>query len=135
MHRLGGDRETQRANREKRAKWSPASISDIKQDHIRRTFFSSGSNSKATVSLPALPKGTKSYKSYPHAMFALPTEDIIGRVVKGDVKDSGSFAVTEKEVFEWFEREWNDKIGVREKVAEVLKRKTQVATDGTLQWK
>jgi 3-hydroxyisobutyryl-CoA hydrolase len=75
------------------------------------------------------------YKQYPHASFALPSEVLIGRVVKGDVKDSGSFAVDKNEVLAWFEREWNGKSGVIEKVEEVLARRTETMEDGTLQWK
>ena len=81
------------------------------------------------------PSGRPAYTEYPHAGFALPSEKVVGKVVKGETGDSGSFAPTEKEVQKWFEREWNGKIGVREKVGEVLRRRTKRSEDGSLRWR
>lgn len=120
-------------NREIRAAWSPSTISDISHDQIRKTFFTAPTSS--SPQLPPLPEGVKSYTQYPHVQFALPSEALIGRVVRGDAPDSGSFALSKKEVLEWFEREWDGKIGTREKVLEVLQRRTKTMDDGTLQWK
>ncbi|KAK9900864.1 3-hydroxyisobutyryl-CoA hydrolase [Cystobasidium minutum MCA 4210] len=128
--RLLGPKE----DRKKRAPWKPSSISEITHDDIRRTFFSAPN--KSSPSLPPLQDKTiKLYSQYPHAYFALPSEKLIGRVVRGDTPDSGSFALSKDEVLDWFEREWNGKIGVKEKVREVLQRRTKTMQDGTLQWK
>lgn len=128
--RLLGPKE----DRKKRAPWKPSSISEITHDDIRRTFFSAPN--KSSPSLPPLQDKTiKLYSQYPHAHFALPSEKLIGRVVRGDTPDSGSFALSKDEVLDWFEREWNGKIGVKEKVREVLQRRTKTMQDGTLQWK
>ena len=120
-------------NREVRASWSPSTISDISHEQVRKTFFAAPSSSSAQ--LPPLDKSDKPYTQYPHVHFALPSEALIGRVVKGDTPDSGSFALSKKEVLEWFEREWDGKIGTSEKVLEVLERRTKTMQDGTLQWK
>ena len=114
-----------------RAAWSPSTLADIGQSQIRTTFFSK-SPVPHFVSLNPPPAGRKAYVEHPYAAFALPSEKLIGRVVKGDVRDSGSFAV--EAVLEWFEREWSNKIGVREKVEEVLNRRTKREEDGTLSW-
>lgn len=127
--RLLGPKE----NRKDRAPWNPSSISDIKHEDIRRTFFSAPN--EKSPSLPALDKNIKAYTQYPHVHFALPSENLIGKVVRGDTPDSGSFALNKEEVLDWFEREWNGKSGVREKVLEVLQRRTKTMQDDTLQWK
>ena len=108
-------------NKEKKAQrpaWQPSQLSDVTSSSIRDIF----KLRKDSPKLAALPEGASSYTEYPHS-FGLPSERLIGRVVKGDVNDSGSFAVTPQEVHQWFQREWHDKVGVREKVEEVLSRR------------
>jgi 3-hydroxyisobutyryl-CoA hydrolase len=117
-----------------RAAWSPNTLSELSQQKMRDTFFSDA-NSDKNARLPPPPQGSTAYTSYPHAAYALPSEQLIGRVIKGDVKDSGSFAMTRDEVYKWFEGEWAGKIGVREKVTEVMDRRTTRQQDGTLKWK
>lgn len=133
QHRLTGSKEEMKKNRKIRAAWSPSTISEVSQEQIRKTFFAASSSS--SPELPPMPKGAKPYSQYPHVHFALPSEAFIGRVVRGDTPDSGSFALSKKEVLEWFEREWDGKIGTTEKVLEVLERRTKTMQDGTLQWK
>lgn len=118
-----------------RAPWSPATLSDLPQSTLQDLFFSGKHGSSTKLSkLPPGPSHT-AYTEYPHAAFALPSEQLIGQVVKGELKSSGSAAVTEGDVQNWFAREWNAKIGVREKVKEVLERRTTKGEDGTLRWR
>ena len=124
----------------KRPPWLPATLPEVTQQHVRDVFFS-GTHG-AETKLPALHGGggggqkkQKGYMAYPHAALALPTEKQIGQVVKGEAKNSGSFAVSRDEVLAYFEGEWNGKIGVRHKVEEVLDRRTQRQEDGTLRWR
>lgn len=42
----------------------------------------------------------------------------------GKAKESGNFALTRKEVVSGLQRKWISKVGVKEKVEEVLKRRT-----------
>lgn len=119
--------------RKERVDWSPNTIAEIDHAKIRNTFFSAPVKDSTTLPTPL--EGSKSYKRYPHEMYALPSEDLIRRVVKGDLPDSGSFALTKEEVIQWFEQKWHAKLGTKEKVEEVLERKTQTAKDGTLVWK
>jgi len=116
-----------------RAAWSPSTLQDISHDQIREIFFSPPADD--AVQLTSAPAGRPAYTEYPHAGFALPSEKLIAKVVKGETSDSGSFAPTEKDVMQWFQREWDGKIGVKEKVQEVLKRKTKRSDDGTLWWR
>lgn len=127
----------------KRPPWSPATLPEVTQQHVRDVFFSGMHG--AETKLPALPeagagvgagqKKQKGYMAYPHAALALPTEKQIGQVVKGEARNSGSFAVSRDEVLAHFEGEWNGKIGVRHKVEEVLDRRTRTQEDGTLKWR
>ena len=116
-----------------RAAWSPSNLSDLTTTQIRSTFFEL-STDKDAIRLPKLPENTNSYRSYPHSFLALPSEDLIGKVVKGDTADAGSFAPTKDDVHAWFEREWKGKIGVREKVEEVLARRASTDQQGQLKW-
>jgi 3-hydroxyisobutyryl-CoA hydrolase len=63
----------------------------------------------------------------------LPSEQYIRDVVTGEARGSGQHAMTEKEVIEKLLKAWKGKVGVREKVQEVIKRKCTVK-DGYLSW-
>ncbi|GAA5990926.1 hypothetical protein JCM5350_008281 [Sporobolomyces pararoseus] len=120
--------------------WSPSTLSEVTPESLQKIFFSSPppfdnppvSNFKPSRKdrLNPLP----AYKTHPYSIFGLPTEKKIEAVVKGESKDSPDYAVTRKEVVEKFEREYSGKVGVREKVEEVLDRRTVVAEENTLRW-
>lgn len=112
--------------------WSPSTLSDVSSSFIESTFFD-----KPSSSSPRLPQlsSSENFKEYPHAGFALPSEKMVERVVKGSDPSSGSFAMTQREVVDWFEREWGHKVGVRAKVEEVLSRKCETNRDGVAQWR
>ncbi|KAK9235199.1 ClpP/crotonase-like domain-containing protein [Lipomyces kononenkoae] len=65
------------------------------------------------------------YKEYPFHN-SLPTEKEVEQFVLGEARNSGPFLATKEEVIEYFLVEYRGKIGVREKVAEILDRKTQI---------
>lgn len=123
-----------------RADWKPPTLTDpsLNYDALRKTFFSSQPPPSSTASkAPKLSLSpTPPYKSYPYAKFALPPESMIRDVVKGDWKNSGSFALKDDEVVRVVEREWKGKVGVRSKVVEVLERMTvRDKKDGYLKWR
>jgi len=119
-----------------RAPWSPSTLAEVSQQDIRSKFFDlKNSKSLKIPKLSPLPPSTKSYKSYPHQNFALPSEALIEKVVKGELKSSGSLALTRKEVIQWFGNEWSNKIGLSEKLNEVLNRRTKENEDGTVSWR
>ena len=123
-----------------RPSWSPATLKEVSDADIQRTFFSS----PPPFSNPPVPNlrlaqlrksrpGTPlpPYKKSPHAKWALPSERDVEKIVKGEDAGSDDYAVTRKEVVERLVRRSGGKVGVREKVEEVLKRKTVLADKRT----
>lgn len=75
-----------------------------------------------------------SYKAYPHARFGLPSEIEIRDIVTGEDKGSDDYALLESEVIKKVLKQRKGKIGVEEKVREVIKRRCEVQAGGTLKW-
>jgi 3-hydroxyisobutyryl-CoA hydrolase len=96
-------------------KWSPASLADMTDEKVDEFFKMEG-----LERLPLLnPSAEHEYKDYPYAHLALPREADIERVVRRRGQTRG-------EVVRHFEHQRDGKMGVREKVLEVLQRKTTV---------
>jgi 3-hydroxyisobutyryl-CoA hydrolase len=77
----------------------------------------------------------RSFENYPYSRFALPTEEEIQKVVTGETPDAGSVSMTQQEIVDFFLKDRKAKIGVREKVLEVLNRKTtQIDGQEGLKW-
>ncbi|BGP13734.1 hypothetical protein JCM10213_009051 [Rhodosporidiobolus nylandii] len=127
---------------EQRPAWSPTSLAEVSTKTIQSIFFSNSPpfsnpplpNLDFKKSRKARPFALAPYKTSPHARWALPTERDVEKVVKGEDAGSDDFAVTRAEVIERLERRWNGKVGVREKVEEVLGRRTVSAEQDTLKW-
>ena len=117
-------------------KWTPATLEEVSQTSIESIFFSSTPpfDNPPLVNLPRLHPGN-AYKSYPHAKFSLPSELEIQDVVTGNASGSGKYALTKEEVVKVLTRGRNGKIGVREKVEEVLNRRSTVGEGNTLNWR
>jgi 3-hydroxyisobutyryl-CoA hydrolase len=75
-----------------------------------------------------------SFEQYPHYKFSLPSEEEIRMVITGETPDAGSLSMTRSEVIDFFLKNRKSKIGVPEKVIEVLDRKTSSHNNG-LKWK
>ncbi|KAH9821132.1 ClpP/crotonase-like domain-containing protein [Melampsora americana] len=108
-----------------RAAWNPNTLEEVNLESLKRTFFSA--KAPSTTHLPSpiyLSTTIKPYKTYPHSNYSLPTEALIKDYVVGNTKESGSFALTKKEVVNVLQKKWINKIGVKEKVLEVLGRRT-----------
>ncbi|BGO97558.1 3-hydroxyisobutyryl-CoA hydrolase [Rhodotorula toruloides] len=125
----------------KRPDWHPATLSEVTDDHIQKTFFAH----PPPFTNPPLPKlnfsrmqraqgAYPTYRVSPHAKWLLPTERDVEKVVKGEDAGSDEYAVTKQEVVERLVARWRGKVGVAEKVEEVLSRKTVVAEQDTLKW-
>ncbi|KAK9244159.1 ClpP/crotonase-like domain-containing protein [Lipomyces tetrasporus] len=71
------------------------------------------------------PEDAVAYKEYPFQN-GLPTENEVEQFVLGEAKHSGPFLATKEEVAEHFVEDYRGKVGVREKVSEILDRKTQI---------
>ncbi|CAG8653964.1 7404_t:CDS:2 [Acaulospora morrowiae] len=100
-------------------KWDPSTLKDITLQDIENYYFSD-SNSKLEL------LKNISYENYPFSRFNLPSEEEIRKVVTGETPDAGSMSMTQQEVVDFFMKDRKGKIGVREKVLEVLNRKTIV---------
>ncbi|RUS22253.1 ClpP/crotonase-like domain-containing protein [Endogone sp. FLAS-F59071] len=111
--------------------WEPPTLAELRDADIQNFYF-------ATSSPNQLVLPNKNFKQYPHRRFALPSEEDVASVVKGETEGVGDYAMTKDEVVNWFSRERNGKQGVREKVAEVLERMTVATGKGEgegVKWK
>ncbi|KAL4920490.1 ClpP/crotonase-like domain-containing protein [Aspergillus aurantiobrunneus] len=106
----------------RQAAWQPATLAEITQEHVDK-FFAIPEGKKR---MPLLSEGD--WLKYPYAFYALPSEKAIENFVRATTSESKG------KVIEHFVNSWEHKDGVKEKVAEVLDRKT-VKTDKGLQWK
>lgn len=118
-----------------RPNWSPATIQEVTPDIIAK-FFEPKSpflTDVPSLSLPAeLTSGTISNPW----KYALPTEEEIGSLVTGSHASGGGLAFTLDELLARFEEMRPGKIGVKEKVLEVVQRKCELTDnkDGNRVW-
>ncbi|KAI8096289.1 ClpP/crotonase-like domain-containing protein [Halteromyces radiatus] len=113
------------------SEWEPASLDQVDDKKIKSDYF----NAPSPLTLQLL--STKDFKQYPHRKYMLPTEEDIKQVVTGEAADVGNYALTREEIVNYLVRERKGKQGVKQKVTEVLARKTKVLQnqDGqTLKW-
>ncbi|CAO3687052.1 unnamed protein product [Rhizopus stolonifer] len=99
-----------------KAKWQPSELSQVKD--IKQSYFDSPSPQR----LEFLNK--RDFKKYPHRKYMLPSEQDVMRVVTGEAPEVGNYALNRQQVVDHFIREREGKQGVKEKVLEVLDRKT-----------
>lgn len=100
--------------------WQPSDLSKVTQADVKAFF-----DAKPDLELLS----TEDYREYPHAWIGLPSE----KAVEAFVSNKG--AVGRAEVVEHFVNMSNGKLGVEEKVEEILSRKTDEQADGRLSWK
>lgn len=101
--------------------WSPATLDEVSDADVE-AFFSE------PLTLELLNKGEgKAFADYPHAHIGLPRETEVEAVVKGSQK------LDAEGVIKHFLQVKNGKMGVREKVEEILLRRTNEANGG-LSW-
>ncbi|OJI95975.1 hypothetical protein ASPVEDRAFT_77749 [Aspergillus versicolor CBS 583.65] len=105
----------------RQAAWKPATLAEINQDQVD-AFFNIPEGEQR---MELLSKGD--YKSYPHLIYGLPTENAIKNYVQNNPNSRGN-------IIEHFVKTWENKEGVKEKVGEVLSRQT-VKTDQGLRWR
>ncbi|GAA6029359.1 hypothetical protein JCM8097_003637 [Rhodosporidiobolus ruineniae] len=127
---------------EQRPAWEPSTLEEVDDKSILRLFFSN----KPPFSNPPLPqldfKASRKarpfahapYRTSPHIRWALPRELDVERVVKGEDAGSDDYAVTREEVVERLLTRWNGKVGAKEKIEEILKRRTVEGEQQTLRW-
>ncbi|RIA84752.1 ClpP/crotonase-like domain-containing protein [Glomus cerebriforme] len=109
--------------------WNPSKLGDISDNEIEKFYFESSEKHHLNL------LNKRSFENYPYSRFALPTEEEIRRVVTGETPDAGSVSMTQQEIVDYFLKDRKGKIGVREKVLEVLNRKTaQIDGQEGLKW-
>ena len=101
--------------------WNPPQLSGVSQDNVDSFFRSEGSHRLNLL-------GGKNYTEYPFGHLALPRESDVAKIVR----DGG---MSSAEVVNGFLRQKNGKVGVREKVEEILKRKCHTDENGKLVWR
>jgi len=103
-------------------KWQPATLAEVSMDDVDRYFTTRGQ-----AQLQLYNRGqTASFLQYPHAWIGLPTEASVREVVEQGGK-------SKKDVLRHFVQLKDGKLGVKEKVEEIVDRKTSVQ-NGALVW-
>ena len=97
------DRKKERPN------WQPRELEEVTDEMVREFFKKSSEGPLALLDGSA----SADYRAYPHADLGLPTESEILSVAQNKMAE---------EVVQHFLKEKNGKVGVREKVEEVLER-------------
>ena len=96
-----------------RPDWKPAELEEVKEEDVKGFF--TGPTPEAGGRLRLLESGEGAdFRDYPHAWIGLPREEEVL-----EVKEKG---LMKEEVVQHFLRERDGKVGVREKVEEVLER-------------
>ena len=102
--------------------WQPPRVDQVKDQDVNAFF-------EGTPELELLNSGEETnYGDYPHAWIGLPREAEVADLVRKRGKDG------KQKIAEAFVNRTNGKQGVKEKVEEILNRKTEVR-DGGLYWK
>jgi 3-hydroxyisobutyryl-CoA hydrolase len=111
--------------------WKPDQLSHIDDIKIKQQYF----DSPSPLRLEMLT--SRDYKNYPHRKYMLPSEEDIKRVVTGEAADVGNYALNRQQIVDHLLRERQGKQGVKQKVIEVLDRKTienQKDENKSLKW-
>ncbi|KAL9096870.1 MAG: hypothetical protein Q9165_000834 [Trypethelium subeluteriae] len=109
-----------------RPRWRPERIEEVDPRTVDEFF--EGGEEEGSRRLALLTSGPGAdYTTYPHRWIGLPAE----RDVEARVREARG---TKEEVVRYFVREGRGKQGVREKVEEILERKTRASGDGSLEW-
>jgi 3-hydroxyisobutyryl-CoA hydrolase len=118
-----------------RPEWAPSNLEDVTTELLER-FFSKQSEYLQGLPKLEVPKEFEALSDNKHLKYALPTEAEIGAYVRGSHVSSGDFGCTAEDVKSFFEKARSGKVGVREKVAEVIERKCEVIdnADGNFVW-
>jgi 3-hydroxyisobutyryl-CoA hydrolase len=114
-----------------KANWEPKELSKVDDVKIKQDYF----DSPSPLRLEML--SNRDYKKYPHRKFMLPSEEDIKRVVTGEAADVGNYALNRQQIIDHLVRERQGKQGLKQKVSEVLDRKTivnQKDQDKSLKW-
>ncbi|KAF8925618.1 hypothetical protein BGZ58_000644 [Dissophora ornata] len=108
--------------------WKPATIEDVDREQMLGVYFRNQAPKPLSLS------NTVSWREYPYRRYGLPSENDIRMIVTGEAQGSGPLQLTADEVADVCVKKSGGKIGVREKVLEVLSRKVTKGHEGELKW-
>ncbi|KAJ2582338.1 3-hydroxyisobutyryl-CoA hydrolase [Coemansia sp. RSA 1836] len=108
--------------------WKPATVGEVNMRQLHAEYFETRGQYQVDF------VNDTAFEQYPHA-FGLPSEAEVGAFVRGENPQAGDFGLTRSEVMAFFVKSSGNKVGVREKVAWILDRKTrELADSSVLQW-
>lgn len=107
--------------------WQPANLDEVSDNEVEQ-FFRTPDHVEPMQLLEPSPDAQRDYRDYPHASWALPREFDIQEVVSEVGRDGKDAVMAE------INTRWHNKVGVREKVEDVLDRRCEEVRGG-LQWK
>ncbi|KAI8092747.1 ClpP/crotonase-like domain-containing protein [Halteromyces radiatus] len=119
----------------RKSEWMPPTLKDISDDDIEQLYFTKPSPN--ALKLPS----NMDLINYPYTRFSLPTEEDVRLAITGDGPEFGleGRLLTAQDVLQWFEKGHRRKAGVKEKIMDILERKTTTVNDSNnnpiLQWK
>ena len=110
--------------------WQPSKLADVSDEDVSK-FFTQPDNVDRLALIDPLEgaKSQRGYVEYPYARFALPRETDIESVVRR-VGSGGKNAIINELL-----GMWNNKLGAKEKIEEVLSRQTRPNPRGGLSWR
>lgn len=106
--------------------WDPPALNELSEDDVNELYFSNQSPNELTFA------SNLDMRHYPFSRYALPSEESVRQVITGD--EANNRLTTEREIVEWFLKGSHGKRGVREKIADILSRKTSSTEKEGLVW-
>ena len=124
-------------DRDNRPPWDPSTLQEVSKEHVAR-FFDASELVQAAPKLNIREAPETEGRVKPMS-FGLPTEKEIGRVVRGEHPQSGSLALTPKDLIQKFQSLSGNKKGVEKKVLDVVERRCELTAEADgeryLRWK
>ena len=116
-----------------RPAWSPATLKEVDQTDVIAKFFYQFSPENATAPSITLPEhlNLQLSKTSSPMEFSLPTEAEIKELITGSHTSSGGTTITQAELVQKLEALRRGKMGIREKVADVVSRRCIEESDNS----
>ena len=114
--------KTAPGERKMEPRWKPSSLEGVKDETISAIFEPVAGEEK----LQLIKTGVEDYKQYPYNM-GMPRDTEVEEVVCQGGKGQDA-------IFKEFMKRYNDRVGVKEKIEDVLERHCSLGEDNTLSW-
>ena len=119
-----------------RPNWSPAGLNDVSAQTVANFFEPNSPYLTLAPELTIPPELTSGTRLNPIMKYALPSEEEIGSVVTGSHATGGGVGIRVEELLKKFGELRPGKLGVKEKIYEVVQRRCSVTdnADGNQVW-